>query len=307
LTTGAHAIGFDALAPLLPSATTQRARLAERDRLDLPRLRPILEAALVDRGFDTEACAAALEAFAHPSREVRAFELRGPAAWLASRHVAHDPGFRGDFLAVTYLRPSGDPATDARALELIRAADPHAVITGYHHLETALRDALAHDLPIVALVALGLVIVTLRAILRRASDVALALATIGVEVAAVALVMRLAHVRWHVYDALVIPVLIGITMDESMFLLHAARRGNPLASEDGAATGDPIEIALREQGPLVASTALTTAAGFAALLACRFDGLFDLGAVGALGSVLGLVAALVVVPAGLRLSVHPRT
>jgi predicted RND superfamily exporter protein len=52
----------------------------------------------------------------------------------------------------------------------------------------------------------------------------------------------------------------------------------------------------------VVATALTTMAGFAALLVCRFDGLFDIGAVGSLGVLLGLVAALVLVPAGLRLA-----
>ena len=59
--------------------------------------------------------------------------------------------------------------------------------------------------------------------------------------------------------------------------------------------------ALRAQGPLVAATALTTAAGFVALVACRFDGLRDLGAVGTIGVLAGLVAALVVVPAAVRL------
>ena len=59
--------------------------------------------------------------------------------------------------------------------------------------------------------------------------------------------------------------------------------------------------ALRTQGPLVAATALTTAAGFAALVACRFDGLRDLGEVGTIGVLAGLVAALVVVPAAVRL------
>jgi hypothetical protein len=81
-----------------------------------------------------------------------------------------------------------------------------------------------------------------------------------------------------------------------MFLLGAAR-----ASERDPREADPVAAALRAQGPLVASTALTTAAGFAALLACRFDGLSDLGAVGTLGVLIGLVSALVVVPAGLRL------
>jgi hypothetical protein len=129
-------------------------------------------------------------------------------------------------------------------------------------------------------------------------DVAIALSTIVVEIAAVAVLMRLFHVRWHVYDALVLPVLVGVTIDESMFLLHAARQ----AERDGK-TGDAVVLgALVEQGPLVVATALTTTAGFAALLFCRFDGLFDLGAVGVLGVLLGLVAALVIVPAGLVLA-----
>jgi hypothetical protein len=93
--------------------------------------------------------------------------------------------------------------------------------------------------------------------------------------------------QWHVYDALVLPVLFGVTIDESMFLLHAARRGS-------------MSQALRAQGPLVAATALTTAAGFGALVACRFDGLRDLGSIGTVGVLAGLVAALVVVPAAVR-------
>jgi predicted RND superfamily exporter protein len=91
-----------------------------------------------------------------------------------------------------------------------------------------------------------------------------------------------------VYDALVLPVLFGVTVDESMFLLHASAESTPAGG-------------LRAQGPLVAATALTTAAGFAALVVCRFDGLRDLGLVGAVGVLAGLVAALVVVPSALRL------
>jgi predicted RND superfamily exporter protein len=114
------------------------------------------------------------------------------------------------------------------------------------------------------------------------------MATVGVA-------MRVLAIRWHLYDALVLPVLFGVTIDESMFLLHAVRQSS-------------VGEALRTQGPLVAATALTTAAGFAALIACRFDGLRDLGAVGAVGVLAGLVAALVVVPAALRLfTAAPRT
>jgi len=282
--------GYDALTTFAPSPAIQRERLHERDALDLPSLAPRLEAALVDRGFSPDACAAALDAFRHPSSRIASPDL-ADLGWIVARHRASDSG---DTIVALYVRPRGNPADDARALSAIRAADPGAVLTGYAHLEAALKVTLAHDLPRVALFALVLVALTLRAALGRARDVALAILTVVVELALVALLMRALHLRWHVYDALVLPVLIGITIDEAMFLLHAARDTKP--------GDDVIAHTLEAQGPLVASTALTTAAGFAALVACRFDGLSDLGAVGALGSAAGLVCALVLVPAGLRMA-----
>ena len=288
--------GFDALAPFAPAPATQAARLAERDALDLPRLVPLLQAALLDKGFDLAACAPALASFAHPSWHVEPM-MPDPASalgWLTARHVRSD---EAGTIAVTYVRPKGDAARDAQALAAIAKADPDAIVTGYPRLESALRESLAHDLPRVALAAIVVVAIALRAILGRTRDVAIALVTLIAEIAGVALFMRALSVRWHVYDALVLPVLLGVTIDEAMFLLHAARE----AEAEGPSPDALIDRAFREQGSLVVATALTTAAGFAALLACRFEGLFDLGAVGVLGVLLGLVAALVVVPAGLRL------
>jgi predicted RND superfamily exporter protein len=289
--------GFDALAGYAPAVSTQTARLAARDQLDLAAHRKDLEAALVEAGFDTTACAPALSAFASPTERTLPIsaERASSIGWLISRHLRHDGGRS---MAVTYVRPKGDPKSDARALEAIAHADPDTIVTGYPYLEVALRESLAHDLPRIALLASVVVAIALRTMLGRMLDVAIALSTIVVEIAAVAVLMRLFHVRWHVYDALVLPVLVGVTIDESMFLLHAARQ----AERDGK-TGDAVVLgALVEQGPLVVATALTTTAGFAALLFCRFDGLFDLGAVGVLGVLLGLVAALVIVPAGLVLA-----
>jgi predicted RND superfamily exporter protein len=289
--------GFDALASYAPAVSTQAARLHDRDTLNLAARRPDLELALVEGGFDTTACAPALAAFAAPT--TRTFPITAERAssigWLISRHLRRD-GSRS--MAVTYVRPKGDPLKDARALAAIARADAGAVVTGYPYLEVALRESLAHDLPKIALLACIVVAIALRTMLGKMLDVAIALSTIVAEIAAVAILMRVFHVRWHVYDALVLPVLVGVTIDESMFLLHAARRG-----EREGKTGDAIVLgALEEQGPLVVATALTTTAGFAALLFCRFDGLFDLGAVGVLGVLLGLVAALVIVPAGLALA-----
>jgi predicted RND superfamily exporter protein len=292
--------GFDALASFAPAEATIKARLGARDSLDLPRLRPALEKALGEAGFDVDVCGPALEAFSHPTALSTASGSSDSAAgtgmadWLIARHLGHDAA---GTLAATFVRPSGDRAQDEAALAAITRADPQVIVTGYPRLEGALKESLAHDLPRVALVALVLVAIALRAILGTTRDVAIALSTVLAEIAGVALLMKLLGVRWHIYDALVLPVLLGVTIDEAMFLLHAAREGG----KEGESAEAPIARAVDEQGALVVATALTTAAGFGALLACRFDGLFDLGEVGILGVLLGLVAALVVVPAGLRL------
>jgi predicted RND superfamily exporter protein len=285
-------VSFDALTTFSPSPAIQRERLRARDALDLPSRAASLAAALQANGFDLDACAPALDAFRHPSSRLAPLvDSNGDLGWIVTRHRAVDAG---DSLVALYVRPRGDDSDDARALAAIRSADPSSVVTGYTHLEAALKRTLSHDLPRVALCALVLVAIALRAALGRAGEVVLAILTVMVELGIVAVLMRVFHLRWHVYDALVLPVLIGITIDEAMFLLHAARDAEPGV--------DPIAYTLEAQGPLVASTALTTAAGFAALLACRFDGLYDLGAVGALGSVAGLLCALLLVPAGLRLA-----
>src|SRR5208283_3772723 len=59
--------GFDSLTSLAPSQATLRARLAERDALDLPSRRVLLEDALRDVGFDLAECAPALDAFSRPA------------------------------------------------------------------------------------------------------------------------------------------------------------------------------------------------------------------------------------------------
>jgi predicted RND superfamily exporter protein len=302
LVVAGEAQGFDALATFAPSLETQRDRLAERDALDLPSRRTLLESALRDQGFDVDACAPALDAFSHPSRGVPGASTGADApdalAWIRARHVATD---RGETLVATYVRPTGNAARDARLRAAILAADPAAAVTGFDAIDRALRESLGHDLLAVGAVALAVVAVALRLALPSARHVLVALATLACEMGFVGLAMRVLSVRWHVYDALVLPVLFGVTIDESMFLLHAAAAVPGGGTPQWSAHHKTIEAGLRTQGPLVVATALTTAAGFAALLACQYEGLRDLGMVGALGVLAGLVAALGVVPSALAL------
>lgn len=280
----------ESIAPWLPSRATIEARFAERDRLDLPARADALSKALADKGFATEPFAPALDHLKKPASIDVALatvaRLReGPLAPLAARHVARHPK-TGETIVATYVRGRG---LDAVALQReVSAIDPSAVVTGYPVLEQSLKAALARDLPRVALVALILVAIALRSVLKSGREVVVALVALFVELVFVALSVRVFHVRVHVYDALVLPVLVGITVDESMFLLHALREGDTAS-------------AMRREGRAIVTTALTTAAGFGALLTCGFPGLRDLGMIGFLGTLAGLAASLVVVPALARL------
>ncbi len=275
----------ESIAPWLPSEATVRARFAARDAL-LVGKPSALEAALVEVGFAVEPFAPAIAHLKEPApfstAIVAVARLRqGPLAPLVARHVARHPK-TGETLVATYVR---GPKLDAAALATeVAALDRDAVVTGYPVLEGSLRAALTRDLPRVSLVALVLVILALRSVLRSAREVLVALIALLVELAIVALLVRAFGVSVHVYDALVLPVLLGITVDESMFLLHAMREGD-------------ARTALHREGRAIVTTACTTAAGFVALLGCGFPGLRDLGAVGVIGTLAGLTASLVVVPA----------
>lgn len=291
----------DALTALVPAAATQQARLAERDALDLGSKAAELELALREVGFAPERFEGVLMAMRSAPHELLDLGAvsRGPAGVLVSRYLAADAG---EQVVALYVQPRDDEASRARIAAAVKEVDADAQLTGYGRLEQTLRASLRHDLPRISLVAGLLVLLALGVSLRRPLDVALAALVVVCELGAVLLAIRLLGVPLHAYDALVLPVLLGITVDEGTFLLHRVRRA---PSGDGAgpvAAGlDPVAVALEAEGPPIAATALTTAAGFGALALCDFDGLRDLGMVGALGSITGLLVALVIVPAGLRL------
>lgn len=284
----------DSISQFLPSPESQRQRLAARDRLNLPQRADALAAALDERwedaegkpvGFAKERFNKVIASMRNPTKTIFRLDQTNEKNILFRRYIA-----RSQTPARMALYVLVRPGHEARVEEQIRQTDPEAAVTGYGRLEENLRQSLNNELPRVGLLALLLVAATLVVSLRRARDVVLALLVIVTQGAMVLGLMRLFGVPLHIYNALVLPVLLGITVDEAMFLLFRARRSTSLRA------------VLLHEGPPIRTTALTTAAGFAGLLICDFDGLRHVGMVGALGSLSGLVMALLAVPAGLRLS-----
>jgi hypothetical protein len=188
----------------------------------------------------------------------------------------------GKAITVVYVRPIAGQSVELE--REIREVEPSAVITGYSWMDGLLKASLSRDLPRITLLALALVVACLGLSLRRGKEIAVAVVALAVELLWVVASIHVFHIQIHIYDALVIPVLLGISVDESMFVLYRAREGGSL------------EEILRDEGPSVCATALSTAAGFGALLCCRFDALRDLGMLGVIGTLAGLVTSLVIVP-----------
>jgi predicted exporter len=263
-----------ALTPWAPAASTLARRREELRALDLPGRAADLEAALRELQFQPGRFREALEELARPTDPPTPEQLR-------RRFVGRD----GEAVVVQIETQTPDPEALAA---WVRSVDPGAEVTGWGVLEPTLRRALAEDLPRVGGWAALLLVASLALAVRRPRDVLLAAAVVAAELAVVLAGMRLLGIPLHLYDALVLPVLLGVTADEVLFVLWAVRRG------------EAVEEALSREAPLVAATALTTAAGFLALLGCAFPPLRHLGAVAALGSVTGVILALLVVPAWAR-------
>jgi uncharacterized protein len=277
----------DALGTWSPSTTTLRTRcadLAAPAQLPPAQRRATLETALTEAGLAARGFSKSLDSLDFSSVTCPAADTSAGALAEASRYVRSEAPDRA-VATVSFLAATGHEAT-ARKLLADRFPDAH--LTGIGTLEPSLSAALTRDLPRVGGAALLFVTVALFAVLRRKSHVAIALAVIGGELGTVLLAMRVFGIPLHVYDALVLPVLLGVTLDETLFVLRAA---------DEATSPEAKIDAIRREAPLVATTALTTAAGFVALGICRFEGLRHLGFVGAVGSALGLSFSLLAVPA----------
>jgi preprotein translocase subunit SecF len=280
---------------LAPSLRAQRERLAAIASMDPAGAADRLARALAERGARAEMFEPGLSALRAPLPTPTLVDpLDGPAAPLARRFLAHRHG-RVVFLA--YVRPAPGHANDELRGAVTRAihhVDPSLTLTGYPLLEADVRAALRADTLRVGGLAALLVTLLLAISLRSARRVALALAGVAVEIAALFCFLGIAKIPLDAYNLLAVPVLVGITIDEIVFVLHSFDEAEGTPAERARA-------AVREMSSATTATAAATASGFLALAVCRFDALRGLGLVAGVGTWLGLVSAIVVVPAFARI------
>jgi predicted RND superfamily exporter protein len=98
-------------------------------------------------------------------------------------------------------------------------------------------------------------------------------------------IMTLFDLHLNFMNIIILPILLGFGVSHGLYLLHRYLEGT-----------SPV-VALRSVGAAVASSTLTTAAGFAALLAASHNGLKSMGLVACIGLITTLVVSFTVLAA----------
>jgi hopanoid biosynthesis associated RND transporter like protein HpnN len=223
-----------------------------------------------------------LKAVCHPDP----ITLADLPAELRERYV----GANGEFLVRAFAKDSLWDYDTLRGFTAAAAtADPVATGKAFRTLEGLRQMKVGFEWA--GVYALAAIVLVLLLDLRRLTDLGLVLFPLAVGVVLTLGVMGLCGVPLNPANMIALPLIIGVGVDNGVHVLHDYReRRRGVAYRLGAATG---------RGVLVA--ALTTVLGFGTLMTARHVGMASLGLALALGVTFCMVAALVWLPAVLRL------
>jgi hopanoid biosynthesis associated RND transporter like protein HpnN len=205
---------------------------------------------------------------------------------LRQRYV----GANGEFLVRAFARDSlWDYPALQRFTAVAETADPEATGKAFRTREGLRQMKVGFEWA--GAYALAAIVLVLLLDLRRVKDLLLVLFPLGVGVVLTLGVMGLCGVALNPANMIALPLIVGVGVDNGVHVLHDYRdRRGGRAYRLGSATG---------RGVLVA--ALTTVLGFGTLMTSRHQGMASLGLALTLGVTFCMVAALVWLPAVLRL------
>lgn len=271
---------------LLPSLTTQRARLAAWARLPREAAADALATRLAAAGFKVDAFAgslAALRAVPEP--------VDPTTAPLPGLELLFERQLRRDARGLAVLIPfrPRDVAALAKVAEQlpgeIATAGVTVAVTGRPLMERELHATMRDEVVwfVLAVVAGNALLIWLR--LRSAGSTA---AIVAVPCAVVVLLLAsiaASGTAIDVVNLIVFPLTIGLGVDNGVYLAERCRELRSVRAAV-ASTGRPLAI-----------TAGTTAVGFGVLALSRYPALSGLGWLAALGIALCLLVTVVLLPA----------
>ncbi len=273
------------ITPLLPSAHTQRERLAAATALPRERIVADLRAASEHQGFRREAFEGFAEQFLHPDTSIVSYDdpALGALAGLVQHHVrVHDSTVR----IATYIEPVAGTRLSAIAERLGHdAAGIDMIVAGRGMMEEDLSHLLKRELTLFCLAAflLNLVLIVWRFPSLR--DAAALLYPELLVILAFLAILHLSGLRLDPVSVIVVPIILGIGVNNCVYIAERARRGMVLGE------------AVRLGGRALVLCSLTATAGFGFLGMSDYPALSRMGLLAAASLLLCLITSLTVLPA----------
>lgn len=173
----------------------------------------------------------------------------------------------------------------------------YAGVTGAAPAELEQGDAIAGALGWMTLITLVLVLVVIAAWFRAVPAPVIMLAAAGVAYLCATHTSAFLATQGVPFpgeaEPLVVALVLGVTVDYAVFLIHGARRRMAV----GADPREAVAATLSDHAPIVVAAAVTVAAGSCALLAAQLDFLRDLAPALAVAALVSALVALTLVPA----------
>jgi predicted RND superfamily exporter protein len=207
---------------------------------------------------------------------------------MIDRHLVREGG---EYVVMSYVYltqlPWAEGALDRFARAVAERGGPPLAavrfsgdaVRGATHTSTLKRDILR-----ATAIALGLVGIVLVGRFRRLTLIGLCLVPLVAGLSATLGIMGLLGIELNILTLAIAPLLIGLGVDDGIHMVDRLARGET-----------PSQV-IRETGPPMTITTLTTIAGFACLGLATFRGVRELGLVAAFGLVICLLASLHLVP-----------
>ena len=262
---------------LLPAALWPRGENQTANRATATTLgekAPLLRGALAEAGFNTNAMLLS-------EQMVRTWALAGESKtliwptnqisqWLLKRFVARTPD---ECLVMGLVYPATNKVDAAELSALSKnLAQGHALLSGWELLGNATLKRVQSRMWLVIAPMVALVLLSLWFAFRRAMEILLGLAVLGLSGVVLLAVMALAGWSWNLMNLMALPLMLGTGVDYSIFIQLALRRHG----------GDLVAVR-RSVGRALMLCGGTAVAGFGSLAMSSNLGMASLGQVCAVG------------------------
>jgi predicted exporter/lauroyl/myristoyl acyltransferase len=276
---------------LLPDTLWPRADFQTANRATAAALGekgPLLRDALVSAGFNTNAFVLTEELVRTWSRAGESKSVMWPtnqvSQWLLKRFVARTPD---ECLVMGLIYPATNEVDAAELSALSKnLAQDHALLSGWELLGSATLQRVQSKMWRVVTPMVVLVLLSLWFAFRRATEIFLGLAVLGLSGLILLAVMSLAGWTWNLMNLMALPLMLGTGVDYTLFIQLALRRHG----------GDLVAVR-RSVGRALMLCGGTAVAGFGSLAASSNLGMASLGKVCAVGIGTNAVISIFLLPA----------